>query len=405
MACRTSGAVGRRHVMEWTRSGYGEGPSPGPMLPAEPIGDPAGHCVMGIRVSFSGPCSDRSVDDVRSVLEAEGTIMSCQLEDCGGAVRTAHFLVETRVPLQEAARLVLEVEGVEQVDIEPLSENRPLPGPLASPVPSGPVPEELTMGAAYEVLQELVAELDRSNGERSNLILAGSQLPLDGAGPIDLAVVLFHLFQHASVGDKGTDDACEARGVAMTARRSATRSVIEVSCIEPSRAIPLDQRSYHLALAGRLAQAHGWSISFPDGSSRKGRLSLRLGPGPRVITIMAAMNSGLIFAVPVKDVEWVIRVPTGSLREMKVAYQGTSIPLLLLSPPTEPLDPSSPGLVLNKGGRRACLMVNGVLGPREFVPEPDLEKTTVHPFQCRGMLDCHIKAPLLDTVGLLRDLE
>lgn len=364
------------------------------------IGPSPGFSVMDMKVIFAPSRSGTPFEGLLMALEAGGVVLSCgPLCTGAGGERSVRFLFETRLQMQEAAQLALDVAGVEQVDIEPWAKEHSAHSGRSA-MPAKVSRSGTTMESVYEMLQGLVGELDGPSGERSNLILEGGTVPIDGAEPTDLAIVLLHLFQHITALGSGYFDLAEARGVAVSARRSATRSLVELTPIEPLNRRRLDERSIHLTIAEHISRTHGWSLSFAGRSGGHERLAIRLGPGPQCAQVMVAMDAGLIFAIQAKDVHWVVRVPQSSLRDMKVQFQGSTVPLVRLSEFCEAHGPCL-GIVLRMGHRQACLLVSSVLGLREFLPEQEVGPSSAYPFLYRGMLDCFIKVPLLDTARLL----
>lgn len=357
----------------------------------------ASLCIMDMQILLEAPYAEGVMAQVECSLGSVGGFLSCgHLKREAHDLESTRFIFETSLSVQEVAALVLAIEGVEQVTIEPWSRDVAAASP---PVNLNDRAGSLCVDSAFEVLHDLVRELDRSSGISTNLILEGGSIPLEGAEPTELGLTLFHLVQHLSMSVQGpVSEGDPGAGAAILARRSATRVMMEVSPLGPSMASCKGHRSHHLAAVERMSLANGWRLSFPKGTDGIERAVLRLGPGTRNVLVMVDMGAGRMFAVPVRDILWVIGVPASAVHDREVLFQGSRVPLVRLN---EPEERAAKGLILSINGDQACLLVSEVLGPRDFLPDMGSVADPFHPFICDGMLDCFIKAPLLDTARLL----
>ena len=370
----------------------------GPPMAGRSCPGKASLCIMDMQIFMEAPYAEGVMAQLECSLGSVVVFLSCgHLKRETHDLESTRFIIETSLSVQEVAALVLAIEGVEQVTIEPWSRDVAAASP---PIIPDDHAGSRCVDSAFEVLHDLVRELDRSSGISTNLILDGGSIPLEGAEPTELGLTLFHLVQHLSMSVQGPGgEGDPGAGVAILARRSATRVMMEVSALGPSMAASKGHRSHHLAAVERMSMANGWRLSFPEGTDGIERAVLRLGPGTRNMLVMVALDAGRMFAVPVRDILWVIGVPASVVHDREVLFQGSRVPLVRLN---EPEEGAAKGLILSMNGDRACLLVSEVLGPRDFLPDMGCVADPFHPFICDGVLDCFIKAPLLDTARLLR---
>ncbi len=341
---------------------------------------------------------------MKDLLNGKGEMTSWVFTRDGRNVSmNAHFITTSAV--QEVAKALLELDGVDEVVIE-VQEGRPhTPWPHpggaapASPVTPIGIPQEtvrsgvdrVPLSEIFDQVQDIYRKVEESHGKRMGLFMASGDLDVERSAEGPLVLAMLHILRHFYGTCTNGGFAADGNGVSLDAlnisiRNGWSRAVLIFELTregvrssawsgrmtgEPGlETCPCDD-SIDLTIARRVAERMTWSLAVENFSPRRSRATLRLSPYEGTLKVMVVEAGDHLYAIEAGSVLWGVSITKEDLASGMIVWQGENVPLVELgtAPRSDVNRVLVPGLVLSTGGTKRCVLVTRLLGLQEMVPD------------------------------------